>query len=115
MITKLRVIRGGSMAVATAAPDFNPLDQLKNIGEELKLSNYKGIVVFDLFARNGLSNNRFVSIYFDSFKFDRKSFRVLLDADESLIAEQDIFFRNDPKFLKGSVLSSFEVQKFITE
>lgn len=113
MINKLRVIRGGALAVVTATPDFNPLEKLKSIEKELNLSNYEGSVVFDLFARNGLSSNRFVAISFDGYRFDRKSFRVLWNTDENLKIEQDFFFRNDPNFLKGSVLSSFEVRQFM--
>ncbi|NLY16306.1 MAG: type II toxin-antitoxin system RnlB family antitoxin [Gammaproteobacteria bacterium] len=110
MIQKIRVV--GGIAVVTATAEFHPLRQLKQLATELEAIGFKGSVLFDLLAVNGLAENRFASINFTGKQFDRNSFAVESDVNQNIKSEQDSFARNDETFLLGSVLSSSEVEKF---
>lgn len=111
MIKILRVV--GEVAVVTATSDFHPLRQLKKLTAELELLNFEGVVLFDLLAVNGLSDNRFASMKFRRGCFERASFVVELDVNSTIRTEQDFFAREDEEFLLGSVLSSDERYRFM--
>lgn len=111
MIKILRVV--GEVAVVTATSDFHPLRQLKKLTAELELLNFEGVVLFDLLAVNGLSDNRFASMKFKRGCFERASFVVELDVNSAIRTEQDFFAREDEEFLLGSVLSSDERYRFM--
>ena len=55
----------------------NPVDSLNSIGAELTKKNYTGKIIFDLLLSNGNTSNRYIEAYFDSAKFDFRSFKVL--------------------------------------
>lgn len=109
---RLRVVENGETVMITAFADYNPLQQLNCISSELEKIQFKGPVVFDLLCTNGESNNRFVKLFFDGLKFDRKSFIVVSDIGKKLKDEQDVFFRRHPDLLAESVLSSSELECF---
>jgi hypothetical protein len=111
MIKILRVV--GEVAVVTATADFHPLRQLKKLTAELDLLNFEGVVLFDLLAVNGLSDNRFASMKFRQGCFERASFVVESDVNSTIRTEQDFFAREDEEFLLGSVLSSDERYRFM--
>lgn len=110
MIKKIRVV--GNIAVVTATAEFHPLRQLKQLAKELEAIGFEGNVLFDLLAVNGLAENRFVSIKFTGQSFDKTSYAVESEVNQSIRSEQDSFAKNDETFLLGSVLSSSEVEKF---
>jgi hypothetical protein len=111
MIKILRVV--GDVAVVTATAEFHPLRQLKRLTLELEVLNFEGMVLFDLLAVNGLSDNRFASMKFRRGDFERSSFAVESDVNSNIRSEQDFFAREDEEFLLGSVLSSDERYRFI--
>lgn len=107
----IRVV--GKIAVITAIPEFHPLRNLSKLEIELDKVNFEGSVLFDLFSVNGLSNNRFASLEFKDGKFDRDSFSVETSVPCSLLDEQDLLIKNSPEILKGSILSSEELNNFL--
>lgn len=109
MIKTLRIV--GEIAVITATADFHPLRQTKQLTTELVRLDFKGLVLFDLLAVNGLTPNRFASMKFGKNGFDRASFAVESDISLSIQDEQDLNAKSDPTFLLGSVLSSSELKK----
>lgn len=111
MIKILRVV--GEVVVVTATPGFHPLRQTKKLADELELLNFEGVVLFDLLAVNGLSDNRFASMNFRRGCFDRASFSVESNINSTIQAEQDCLAREDEDFLLGSVLSSDEIYRFM--
>lgn len=114
MINKLRVLNERALAVVTAAPDFDPLKKLNSISNQLAMSDFKGEVLFDLFFRNGLTDNRFAVLPFNGREFNRSLFSMHAKVDDSLQREQDQFIKNEPMFLERSVLSSAEIHKFLS-
>ncbi|MGP9808633.1 type II toxin-antitoxin system RnlB family antitoxin [Halomonas sp. AOP12-C2-37] len=110
MIQKIRVV--GGIAVVTATAEFHPLRQLKQLANELEAIGFKGNVLFDLLAVNGLAENRFASIDFTGHEFDKASFAVESDVNQNIKSEQNSFAKTDKTFLLGSVLSSNEIEKF---
>ena len=111
MIQQVRVV--GAIAVITATIDFNPLRKLSAIAIILENQRFKGEVLFDLLALNGLAQNRFVSIKFDGHSFNRASLAVESSVATSLIAEQNTLAKNDIGFLQNTVLSSEEIADFL--
>lgn len=112
-MNKIRFITEPLVAVVTAYGDYNPLQNLKSIGDELQVAGFKGVVVFDLLSCNGLSSNRFVKLFYDGSKFDRSTFCVVNNVDKNLLNQQDEFFRAHPQLLISSVLSRTEVDHFL--
>jgi len=111
MINRIRIV--GKIAVVTATVEFNPLRQLRQLGKELESLGFEGSVLFDLLSVNGLSTNRFVSVEFDGHIFDRKSFSVESGVDPFLRNEQNSLIKENPGFLKDSVLSPAELNEFL--
>ncbi len=104
----------GNQYVVTAISDYDPLTKLVDIEKELKKYKFKGLVLFDLLYTNGLCNNRFVEINFDGNKFNRKSYHIKSSISCILKKHQDNFFYQNPNFLTSSILTSNEVEKFIS-
>ena len=82
MIKKVRIV--GKVAVVTATADFHPLRQLKQLTTELHSLGFEGVVLFDLLAVNGLTPNRFASMKYSKYGFDRASFEVESDVSSSI-------------------------------
>jgi len=110
MIKRIRVV--GNIAIVTASAEFHPLRKLKQLAKELEVIGFEGNVLFDLLAVNGLADNRFASIKFTGESFDKTSFSIESEVNQSIRSEQDLLAKNDETFLLGSVLSSSEVEKF---
>ena len=111
MIKEIRVV--GNIAVITATAEFHPLRQLYKVSKALTSFNFRGEVLFDLLAVNGLADNRFINIYFDGNKFDRKSFAIECNVNPSVLKEQNNIARSDSRFLNGTVLSAAEKEAFL--
>ncbi|MCW8195711.1 type II toxin-antitoxin system RnlB family antitoxin [Proteobacteria bacterium 005FR1] len=111
MIQKIRMV--GGIAVVTATAEFHPLRQLKALAKRLEELEFRGCVLFDLLAVNGLADNRFALMKYDGHKFDRSSFAVESAVNQEIRSQQDSMAKEDPTFLLGSVLSSSEVEKFV--
>lgn len=110
MIEKLRMV--GEIMVVTATAEFHPLHQLTKLALELENNQFKGNVMFDLLAVNGLAENRFVSIKFNGHQFDKASFAVEKRVQPNIQQEQDVLVRKNLAFLNESVLSAEEVERF---
>ncbi|WP_331353042.1 type II toxin-antitoxin system RnlB family antitoxin [Cellvibrio sp. UBA7671] len=111
MINRIRIV--GNIAVVTANAEMNPLRHLSQLSKELESLRFKGSVLLDLLSVNGLTDNRFVSVEFDGHTFDRKSFSVESVVDPLLREEQNFLMKQDPSFLKDSVLTPAELSDFL--
>ena len=111
MIDKIRVV--GGVAVVMATIDFNPLREMKELANKLETLGFKGEVLFDLLALNGLAENRFVSITFDGHRFNRATLAVESSVSPELKSEQDTIAKSDIEFLRSTVLSRDEVEEFM--
>lgn len=111
MIQKIRIV--GGIAVVTATAEFHPLRRLKQLATELEAIDFEGGVLFDFLAVNGLAENRFASMTFTGHSFDKSSFAVEAEINQSIKNEQDTIAKQDHTFLLGSVLSSGEIEKFM--
>lgn len=98
--------------IFTAYPEFNPINKLKMIANELIKDRFMGTIIFDLLVFNGNEVNRFVSITFDGLKFDKCNISYSSHIDPILEIEQNNFFIKNKKLLKNSVLSSKEISLF---
>lgn len=98
--------------IFTAYPEFNPINKLKMIANELIKNKFMGTIVFDLLVFNGNEVNRFVSITFDGLKFDKSNITYSSHIDPILEIEQNNFFIRNKAILMNSVLSSKEINLF---
>jgi hypothetical protein len=111
MISRIRIV--GNIAVITATAEFNPLRHFRQLGKELEALGFNGHVLLDLLSVNGLADNRFVSVEFDGQSFDRKSLCVESVIDQALREEQNFLIKQNPNFLKDSVLTPSELNDFL--
>ena len=98
--------------IFTAYPEFNPINKLKMIANELMKNKFMGTIIFDLLVFNGNEVNRFVSITFDGLKFDKKNIKYFSHIEPTLEIEQNNFFIENKDLLSTSVLSSKEISNF---
>lgn len=81
--------------------------QVKEIEKSLVLVGFEGVVIFDLLLSNGYSSNRFIVYYCDGFTLkDPTTYETI---DSKFMKISSYFFRQNPDFVKASVLS--ETQK----
>ena len=98
--------------IFTAYPEFNPINKLKMIANELMKNKFMGTIIFDLLVFNGNEVNRFVSITFDGLKFDKKNIKYHAHIEPLLEIEQNNFFIENNDLLLNSVLSTKEISHF---
>jgi hypothetical protein len=113
MLKTIRLVENKTVAVITATVDFDPLRKLIKITKELEKNNFKGSVVIDLFCRNGMSSNRFMTMSFDGRSLNRRESIVSPHIDSKLEAEQNMAFKQSPGFLLSSTLSKKEITEFL--
>lgn len=111
MIDTVRL--NGKYAVVTANADFHPIRNLHKIVPELEQLDFKGTVVFDLLAVNGLSENRFISINFDGRTFNRRSYSIAPSSSlGDLESVQNKMLMHELAFMTSTVLTATEIQSF---
>ncbi|WP_235169305.1 type II toxin-antitoxin system RnlB family antitoxin [Photobacterium iliopiscarium] len=88
----------------------SPLHDLPNLAEQIKSTHFHGEVVFDLLCVNGMSRNRFISMFFNS-SFDRATKKALMSHE--LENAQSEFYRHNPNYLHSSVLHEEEISAFL--
>lgn len=93
-------------------PDDGSRSYMNRVAEMLVARNFTGTVTFDLLLTHGLESNRFIRGVFDGTWFDMKSFSVY-EAPTSIKERQNQYFRDHPKLLDVSVLSSGQVKEFL--
>lgn len=111
-IPRIRIV--GNVAIITASADYDPLQSLKSLAHALSNAGFSGSVLFDLLAINGLADNRFVSVNFNRQDFDRATFALEQNVAPEVRRSQDTAARRDLDFLKSTVLSSSEVDDFVS-
>ena len=97
--------------VVLATSYENPIDELKNIEDELKVKKYSGKVLFDLLLCNGMNSNRFVEIKFDGERFDLSSSITIKNPNSSIKEGTHQYLKDKPALLENSVLP--KAQRYI--
>ena len=67
--------------VVIATSYVNPIDELYNIEDDLRQQKFIGQVVFDLLLCNGITDNRYIEVYFNGSTFDISQSKTLNDID----------------------------------
>ncbi|MBS5934615.1 MAG: type II toxin-antitoxin system RnlB family antitoxin [Clostridiales bacterium] len=67
--------------VVIATSYVNPVDELYNIENDLRQQEFIGQVVFDLLLCNGITDNRYIEVYFNGNTFDINQSKILNDID----------------------------------
>lgn len=110
-INRVRLI--GDVAIVTASTGFYPLRKISEVNRRLAEFYFDGLVVFDLLAVNGLTENRFASMIFKAGTLDTSSFSTEVHPIDKIKDQQDALARLDENFLKETVLSTDEVKGFL--
>ncbi|CAG20221.1 type II toxin-antitoxin system RnlB family antitoxin [Photobacterium profundum] len=100
----------GNKLVVSSVCYESPLRNLPELAKQIQSFDFHGEVVFDLLCVNGMSRNRFVSMFFDS-SFNRSS-KKPLTSDELECAQSD-FYRKNPDYLYSSVLHEEQISSFL--
>lgn len=111
-IRRIRII--GNVAIVTASAEYDPLHSLEDLAHEFRDAGFSGSVLFDLLAINGLADNRFVSVSFDGRNFERATFALEQQVAPDLRRYQDTAAKGDLEFLRSTVLSSSEIEDFVS-
>lgn len=82
----------------------NPVNELKDIANELYAHKYEGEVIFDLLLTNGNSSNRFLISKFINRKFVMKSFKKT-DIPKDIRKEITLYYKNHKDYLSNSISS----------
>jgi hypothetical protein len=99
--------------VVVATSYVNPVDELYNIENELKYENFRGMIVFDLLLCNGITENRYIEVFFDGFAFDISKYKVLKDIDCDVKKLIYSFYLSNKSMLEYSNLP--KAQRFLLE
>lgn len=105
------LIYKSSYYVIISTSSTNPLDYRTEIEDNLKVSLYKGRVLFDLLLSNGFSPNRFIEMDFDGDKLVSNSASVIDVKDGNLKTFLYKYYSGVPNYIDNSILSNSE--KFI--
>ncbi|OZS42488.1 type II toxin-antitoxin system RnlB family antitoxin [Photobacterium sanguinicancri] len=89
----------------------SPLHELSSLTCELLSFDFHGEVIFDLFCVNGLSKNRFVSIFFDK-EFNRKTKKPI--KSKHLEDVQSDFYRRNESYVLASVMTPSMQNRFLS-
>lgn len=100
----------GNKLVVSSVCYESPLRDLPELTKQIRLFDFQGEVVFDLLCVNGMSRNRFVSMFFDS-SFNRSSKKPL--SSDELESVQSDFYREHPDFLYSSVMQKKQIESFL--
>lgn len=92
----------------------NPINELKDIANELQLFRYEGEVIFDLLLTNGNTSNRFLISKFTKRKFVMKSFKKT-NIGTDIKREIILYYKNHVEYLSNSILSSSTISAIINE
>ncbi|APT75035.1 hypothetical protein LN42_00440 [Marinitoga sp. 1137] len=85
---------------------INPFKELDKIEKKLKMKDYKGYVLFDLYLSHANNDYRFAEGYFDGEKFVKSKFKWLSEIDENIKKISYKFFYDHPDYIDNSLLSS---------
>ena len=88
----------------------NPVNELKDIANELYAYKYEGEVIFDLLLSNGNSSNRFLISKFINHKFVIKSFKKAI-ISQDIRNEIANYYKNHSDYLSNSILTSFMIEE----
>ncbi|WP_130860432.1 type II toxin-antitoxin system RnlB family antitoxin [Gracilibacillus phocaeensis] len=97
--------------VVVSTSYISPLSKLFLIANELKSSQYKGELVFDLLLSNGFASNRFLKMEFDGQQVITQSVEVLPDVSENLLKDIYKHFYEHPEYLENCILP--DAQKYL--
>ncbi|ELR8674036.1 type II toxin-antitoxin system RnlB family antitoxin [Vibrio vulnificus] len=100
----------GNRLVVSSVSYESPLHELPQLSKDIESINFHGEVVFDLLCVNGISRNRFVSMFFDS-SFDRRSKKPL--TSDEIVTAQSEFYKKHPDFLYSSVLHEEQISNIL--
>ena len=87
---------------------FNPLDDLGQLEEELRVSlgdNFLGKILFDLLLSNGNSSNRFIEATFNGKAFDYSSFKIPSNVDLKIKKLSSSYYSNNELFNNSAIVS----------
>jgi len=89
---------------------INTISCLDEIEIELNKVNFAGTIIFDLLLANGYTSNRFIRAKFFNSKIQRTSMEVIksLGLFPSIADKINSYYRNNPEFIKNSILSEKE-------
>lgn len=85
----------------------NLISKINDISESLTSISHRGLVVFDNLTSNGFSKNRFISLEFDGFSFNRKLSTCYIPTMK-FIKKCNDFYRN--KNLSTSILTNEDIK-----
>lgn len=105
------LIYKNSYYIIISTSSTTPLDYRTEIEDNLKVSSYKGKVLFDLLLSNGFSPNRFIEMDFDGNKLISNSASVIDVKDVGLKKFLYKYYSEVPNYIDNSILSNSE--KFI--
>lgn len=94
--------------VVLATSYMNPIDELYNIEDDLRQKEFVGEVMFDLLFCNGITNNRYLEVYFNGYSFDVIKSRVLDDVDVAIKETIYSFYISNKNMLEYSSLLKAE-------
>lgn len=92
----------------------SPLCELREVAVKLRQRQYFGEVLFDLLCVNGNNPNRFISIPFNGNSFERSQTKQILEPSDSLVEEQEQFYRKHVAFIYNSVLSGEQRKPYLS-
>jgi hypothetical protein len=110
---KLLSINQKYQYVVVATSYVNPVDELYNIEDELRQQQVNGTILFDLLLCNGISDNRYIEVYFDGDTFDISQYRILNDIDIEAKRIIYSFYLNHINMLEYSNLPN--AQRYLLE
>lgn len=92
---------------------ISPLDNIKEVENDLKNRGVKGLVVFDLLLCVGFSSNRYISIEFNGENLDISTSKILNTVSSDIKEESSNFYFHNSELLENSILNN--AQKYIVK
>lgn len=99
--------------VVVATSYVNPVDELYNIEDDLRQQHFNGTILFDLLLCNGITDNRYIEVYFNGVTFDISQYKILNDIDIEAKKYINSFYLDHLNMLQYSNLP--KAQQFLLE
>lgn len=111
-IYQIQKLDSSEFTYVVIAKDYHRIDDyIVDAGNELRLKNFSGAVLFDCLFNNGLKD-RFYVAYFNGRAFDLRSFKSLEKVDNNVTINLNRVYLKNINWLENNTILS-NAQKFL--
>lgn len=102
-----------SQCIVLSTSYISPLDEISTLQNQLEKHSCSGEVIIDLLLCNGVSDNRYVTMYFNGKNFDFSTLRVMPKVNDLITSISKSFYMCNKHLLTRGILP--DAHRYIIE